>query len=288
MNAKEARAKMGAPEQDPMDALFTRLWFCGVKARSGLDSTQALELLIEHPNRVKSADDIDRFSKYRSYELGLKVPKRIWGRAYSPDLAEAKFPGTAAVLDSPVKTLVKQQPCSLIWTDLHLRSRSTIVTGLLFDQAQLGKDGSPVMRPFDDHLSKQLGEIGSLDALTAAVLLMKRAELIASPELREHAWRAYARAVPRVAALPEVAPVAAEFFEVIDSVFKYWIYERFDTRLDFKVSVYETRKAFIGTDEEYFEVVILNVRGMLALKKLTSYIGLSGDRGNTVLSVDFG
>jgi len=287
VNAKKIHAKQGAPEQHPTDVLYTQLWFHGLKARSGLESTQALELVIEPP-LGEPADCIDRCSKYRSYEAGLRVPTRIRGKVYAPDLAEARFPGTAAVLDSPLKTLLKREPCSLGWIDEQLRAASTEVRALLFTEAPSNIGRSPGLQFFDEQRSQALGSLGTFGALTAAVLLMKRAELIASPELRENAWRAYVRAVPKVSALPMVVPVAEDFFNAIDKVFKHWVYTRPDDRMDFQVLVYATRKDFKGSDEEYIEAVAGNVRGMLVLRSMTRSLRMTGLNGESMLGVDFG
>lgn len=285
-NSKRAAGKRGAPRRNPVDTLFTRVWFGLVLSRSGRKTAPELEQLVEPAAPAGPYADPNPRRKYHAYEVGSRVPRRRDDRIYSPDLTEAMFPGTSAVLNSPLKDLLKQKSSTLVGIDKALRTCPAEVAAVLFDQERKDSGRRPVMQPFDAERSKALGGVGSFAALTAAVLLMKRAELLASPELRLHAWRAYARLVMPVARLPEVAPVADELFDRIDRVFKYWVYERFDLRRDCRFSVYETRGTFDGTDDEYVELVEVRLRGMLALKSFTRSFAIFGASGRAVASID--
>lgn len=281
-----AAGDRGAPRRHPVDALFAKLWFWLVLSRSGKKTAPELERLVEPGVPAGPDADPNPPRKYHAYEVGLRVPRRKDDKVYSPDLTEAMFPGTSAVLDSPLKDLLKQKTSTLAQNEVALRSCPAEVAAVLFDRKRKDRGRQPVMLPFDAERSKALGGLESFAALTAAVLLMKRAELLASPELRLHAWRAYARLVMSVSKLPEVAPVAGELFDSIDRVFKYWVYERFDLRRDCKFSVYETRGTFDGSDDEYLEHVEARLRGMLALKSFTGNFAVFGASGRTVVSID--
>lgn len=224
--------RRGRPNRHPMDVLFTRLWFFVVKARSGLPSAYAIELELERHLVRQSADGQWRPRKWDAYEAGRRVPSRWRNRTGSIEIAEERFPGTARYLESPLRTLLRKPAVTLRWVDDQLLALPAVLVNLLFEDQPAASTLAPRLRDFDRVRARQLAALGGFDGLVAAVLLMKRAELVPSPDTRGMAWEAYLQARARVRTWPEVAPVAAELFQAIEASFPYWLYPRADEDVD--------------------------------------------------------
>lgn len=222
----------GRPKRHPIDVLFTQIWFYVVKARSGLPSAYAIELDLEPHIVRRGADRLRRPRKWDGYEAGRRVASRRPGRVGSIEVAESRFPGTARFLESPLRTLLRKSAVSLRWIDDQLLALPETLVDLLFEPRPASSTLARQLRPFNGVLAWELSVLGGFDGLVASVLLMKRAELIPSPEMRGFAWAAYLKAQPSVLASPEVAPMAAELFLAIDANFPRWLYLRPDQRAE--------------------------------------------------------
>jgi hypothetical protein len=232
----------GRPKRHPIDSLRTRVWLAAVKARSGLPSTYAIELALQPELVRRHHDGLQRPRKWDAYEAGRRVPRRMAGKPYAVDLAESRFPGTAAYFDSPLWPILRGERTDTRTIERQLASLDRSVTQVLFERDVVpGQKPAPTRR-FNLDAACWLGALGSFDALVAAVLLMTKAELIASPDLRQFAMEAYLDMQPEVAVLPEVAPVADELFDAIDSTCKHWLYLRPDERQEMVVFSNEIRR----------------------------------------------
>jgi hypothetical protein len=192
-----------------------------VKVRSGVATPTAIELELER-HLVCQDDGMRRLSKWAGYAAGKRVPSLRDGAIHSVELAEAKYPGTAAYFNSPLKTLLRDQGVDLHWVDDHLRRLSPRVTRLLFGSTTKSSSTHTYMETLRSQLGFKLATNPGLDSLEAVTLLMKRAELLAAPYLRRFAWATYVCMQSRLERLAEIAPVAADLFDAVDRSFKYW------------------------------------------------------------------
>lgn len=224
--------RRGRPPRHPIDVLFAQLWFFVVKARSGLPSAYAMELSIEPHLTRRGADGLKRPRKWDGYEAGRRVPERKPGKIGSIEWAEDRFPGTAKYLESPLRILLREEEVTLRWIDNQLRTLPSNIVELLFEPQPASSGLTSALQAFDLPRAQQLAMGGSFDALVATTLLMKRAELIQSPELRRLAWVTYLLTQSSVAALPGVSEIATELFMEIDIKFPQWLYPRPDHRVE--------------------------------------------------------
>lgn len=218
----------GRPKRHPVDVLFTRLWVSAVKVHSGL-SPHAIEQELEARPMGQGSDGVKRSRKWHLYESGERVPQRQPDQPCSVDLAEARYPGTAAYFDAPMKALLRRDEVDAQWVDEAMASLAPEVASLLFEPVR-SSTGHLRSRAFDRACANRLVEVAGFDGLQATTLLMTKAQLIASPELRDLAWQAYVCMQPAVAELPIVAPLADELFMLIDTTLKRWVYLRPDRR----------------------------------------------------------
>lgn len=219
----------GRPKRDPVDALFTRLWISAIKVKSGLQAPHAIEGRLEPDLLRRGADGVERSRKWHFYDAGERVPQRKDGVIGPLELAEKHYPGTAAYFDAPLKSILRGDVVDIRWVDDALASLTSEVSSLLVAPAR-SATGWWRTRTFDEECANRLVGIAGFDGLQAACLLMAKAQLIASPELRDLAWRAYIFMQPSVLSLPVVAPLADELFLLIDSTLKRWLYLRPDRR----------------------------------------------------------
>lgn len=150
------------------------------------------------------------------------------------DLAEQACPGTARYFSSALKTLLRGDTVSGDWIDDQLLALPAPIVELLVLPLPEPLTSLPMLllHPFDDQRARQIAAVGGLHALEAAVLLMKRGELVSTPELRRLAREAYIRTQPSVRADPVLSSVADELFRRIDEAFPRWLHLRPDLRLE--------------------------------------------------------
>lgn len=219
----------GRPKRHPVDVLFTRLWVSAVKEHSGLAAPHAIEQMLE-PHLVRvGGDGVKRSRKWHLYESGARVPQRQGEHPSSVDLADARYPGTAAYFEAPIRALLRGDSVDAQWVEDKLAGLTPAVASLLFEPT-LSRTGRRITRAFDEECAERLVELAGFDALQAAALLMTKAQQIASPLLRDLAWQAYVALQPAVAAMPAIAPLADELFMLIDTNFKRWLFLRPDQR----------------------------------------------------------
>ncbi len=228
MPAASTSRRRGRPPRNPVDLLFTGLWFSATKARSGLPSAYAIELSLESGRVRRVTAGVIRPRKWDTYAASERVPSRN-----SLTLAEARYPGTARIFDSPVRKLLRGDPVRIDWIYGQLLSLPQEFVELLFLPAindfpasLLGRE----LREFNPQQSIGLARLGGLHALEAAVLLMKLGELMPSPDLRRLARESYIRSQPSMRVEFGAAPALEELFDFIDTTFPLWLYRRPDLR----------------------------------------------------------
>lgn len=234
MVAPKLPSKRGRPKRHEVDALFTRLWFDVVKAKSGLPSAYALELTLEPHLVRRGPDGLIRPCKWDAYEDGRRVPTGKAGEVNPVDLAEARYRGTAKFFNSPLRALLRDGDVTMDWILTQLQGLPPKLRKLLFEP-KVARGLAPKLKSFDRGLAQQLASTGGFDALVASVLLMRRAELIPSAELRRLAWLAYMATQQSVREKPALARVAEDLFGAIDVRFPNWLYVSHDKRTNLMV-----------------------------------------------------
>jgi hypothetical protein len=214
----------------PVDVLRTRLWFHVVKLCSGLPSAYAVELALEPELVQLRIGGVVRPRKWDSYASGARVPRRIKGKRYAVELAEARFPGAAQYFDSPIWPVLRGEAVTQAWVDRQLRAMSPAILDILLQQHPIIGDWQ--FGEFDEDRARRLAELGSFEALTAAVLLTTKSERIASARLRELALLTYRHLQPAITRLADTAPFADELFWAIDTVCKHWVFPTPQSRLE--------------------------------------------------------
>jgi len=218
------------------------VWFHAVRLRSGLPSPYAIEMALE-PGRFRDvADGVRRTSTWDGYAKGTRVPRRLPGRRYAVELAEAAYPGTASYFDSPVWRVVKRELRDIGEVNDLICGLQAEVRDILVQEIVRWERPERVFVDFDDDAVARLAAIGTFDALAAALLLVTKSELIGFPPLREAALDCYFRMQPALAALPELEPFAEELFLLVDTTCKHWIFPTTQSRLEAVIFSRELRK----------------------------------------------
>ncbi|BDU58535.1 hypothetical protein LMORI2_15170 [Limnohabitans sp. MORI2] len=236
------KSKRGRPKRDSIDVLRTKVWFHAVKAMSGLPSACAIESKLEPDLLHDDEDGLVRSSKWISYQMGARVPRRIKDKSYAVDVAEVTFPGTADYFNSPLWDVLRGVEVDEKWINNKLGGLGSAVTNVLLESSNNEDrriDSRQNHRRFNEDLLKELIEIRSFQALSALVLLAKKSELIRSQEMRSLLISAYIRCQSWAKKLPGISPVEVDFFFVVDRQFNYWIHTSPDTKLDIYISTFD-------------------------------------------------
>jgi hypothetical protein len=236
------KSTRGRPKRNSIDVLRTKVWFHAVKAMSGLPSACAIESKLEPDLLHDDEDGLVRSSKWISYQMGTRVPRRIKGKSYAVDVAEVTFPGTAVYFDSPLWDVLRGVDVDEKWINHKLGVLGPAVANVLMESSS-DRDGRIASRQnqrrFNEDLLKELIEIRSFQALTALVLLAKKSELIRSQEMRSLLISAYIRCQSWAKHLPEIVPVEIDFFFLVDRQFNYWMHPAPDKKLDVYISTFD-------------------------------------------------
>jgi len=228
-------SKPGRPKRNPIDVLRTKVWFYAVKARSGLASAYALELTLEPEIVRQKVAGVLRPRKWDGYQSGLRVPQKIAGKPDSVGIAEQRYPGTASYFQSPLWAVLRGDKVDQLWINDQLKNMDPEILAILAasePQVLHHEPNTEHLKPFNLSTAYRLAEVGTFSALAALILLVKKSELIASPDLREMVLRGYHHCQIRLKDLPELAPVALELFHTIDLKCKFWVFPTPEWRMD--------------------------------------------------------
>ena len=176
-----APAKRGRPPRDPVDVLRTKVWFASLKAISRLPSAYAIETAVCFPNSRGRPGSGPRPRKFAAYAKGQCVPQRKGDGSGIVDLAEAHFPGSAAVFDSPVWHLLNGELVDRAWIYSALRSLPFVSRTLVGSRGEL-------MHPsqYFEGLAGLLSDHpASMQTLAVTMLFWRLAETIADKELQK-------------------------------------------------------------------------------------------------------
>lgn len=227
--------RRGRPARHPVEALRTRMWFHVVKMRAGLNSAYALELLFDGDMVRREQGQIQRPRKWDAYEKGIKSPTGVRGKRHAVDMAEERFPGTAAWFHHPIWQAISAAHMTMQEVDEGLVALGIEVVELLYHRPEFHEGKRLQQRQLDEPHLRCLGQHGTVDALAAAVLLVRQSDLIGSPELREWALACYGELQPQVAVLPEVEPFFPELYTAIDKACPHWVFAAPNQRLSMTV-----------------------------------------------------
>ena len=166
------------------------------------------------------SDDSARPRKFAAYANGQRVPQREGGKPGIVDLAEARFPGSAAAFDCPLWDLLGRKSVDHGW--IH-----DALGRLLFTSewpARVG-GGPRCPRQFCDSPEGVLSDfLAHLEKLTIDLLLWRISETIGSIELQHQAIDSYLIQQPKLEALPELAgDLASELFHAVDTIFPHGV-----------------------------------------------------------------
>ena len=223
--------RRGRPARHPVEALRTRLWFHVVKMRSGLNSAYALERFFDGDLIKREQGQIHRPRKWDAYEKGAKSPAGMQGKRNAVEMAEERFPGTAAWFHHPIWQAITAAHMTQEDVDAGMLALGIEVVELLYHRPELHEGRRLQQRQLDEPHLRCLGQHGTFDALAAAVLLVRQSDLIGSPELREWALACYGQLQPQVAVLPEVEPFFADLYSAIDKACPHWVFAAPNQRL---------------------------------------------------------
>jgi hypothetical protein len=243
--ASPAKRKPGRAPRHPVDVLRTKLWFSAVLQISGLPSAYAVELHLD-PGRDPL---VDKPRKWEEYRNGERVPTRMVGKVYAVDSAEEAFRGTAKYFESPLWKALKGEALSIGEVDAQLERLGSAITVILFELRRAERGTFFQLKNFGLSEARVLARLGTFEALVAAVLLMLKGQLIASPDLRDMALRAYVDMQDALMSSPDVRDHADELFSFIDSTFRHWVYPSNQSRVEAVIFSRDIRDAMSAEGE---------------------------------------
>jgi hypothetical protein len=245
MSTETARRRGRAP-RTPQAALRTKVWMAAVLAAAAKTAGQVEEQFDPQFVRREGGRTV-RPRKWDRYAAGKHDPSDELPTD-PVAVAEAAWPGTAAWYRSPLWRALDPSPTSEQEVS-DLLGQLDSLKGVLFRPSRWNP-GVAVPAPIDEELVSLLASHGGLDALAAATLLARKAELIHSPELRDIALAVYRELQVPLLSTPPLSIHGPELFRFIDLTFKEWVYPDPGRRLQVVIFSDEVRKAVEDLDRE--------------------------------------
>ncbi len=216
----------GRPKKSPIAMLKTQVWFQAVSLISGKSAYQLEKYF--HPEQVRRGESwVIRPRRWDRYRNGVMEPKDVTGGLI--DQVEAVAPSSAYWFRMPLWTAIEIAPLTQEQIDAQLLTLESDVLAVLFMPENNVKQKR---QPFGDKESQQLIELGSLDALAAAILLVRESETLRSSELRTLALETY-RALQRpIAECPPLQTLYGKLFNYLDSAFPDELFIHKNKRMD--------------------------------------------------------
>lgn len=238
MASKEPKA--GRPARKDIERIRTRVWVHNLMAVSGMATGYALECALQPELVKRGADGIKRPKKWDGYVKGTRSPLGRADKIPGTEIAEARFPGTRCVFDSPAWVYLSGAELDGRAADAAIGELGPDIVDIVLGPAA-GRGGLPP--EFTLERAARLANVATVGALLAVVLLVAKSAAIASTDLREKALKAYSLLQALLRLQPHVRDVASELFLAVDLRCKHWVHANNQTRLDIVIFSDEVRAA---------------------------------------------
>lgn len=221
-----AGPRRGRPARHPIDALRTQFWF-NLVSQFAKKTAYQLEKEFQPENFRRDEAWLVRSRRWDRYREGKMVPKDEL-----IDRVEGAYPGFADWFRAPFWEAFKAGALSQEEVNRLLLTLEPEpgIPGILFKPA----DGRPirVRVPMTDAVADQLVADGSLQAMAAAILLVRESEAIASEPLRSLAIDVYFRLTYEVSQnYPPLREIYPLLFDYLDSQCMSWTFPHANQRL---------------------------------------------------------
>lgn len=223
MPPSPAGPRRGRPPKSPVDLFRTQVWFNAVALIAG-KTAYALELEFHPASVSRSATGIRRPRLWDRYKSG----KVVVGAALVARV-EAVYPGSADWFHAPLWQAFKRRARTQDEINAELLQLGEAVTELMFKPEPPA--GRRDRQPFNEEAAQALADLGTLEALAAAMLLVQEAEAIASEPLRRLALSVYRQLMIAIKDYPPLREIYPILFDLLDDTFPEWIYPEMNLRM---------------------------------------------------------
>lgn len=216
--------RRGRPARHPIDTLRTQFWF-NLVSQCAQKSAYHLEKEFHPENFRRNEAWLVRSRRWDRYREGKMVPKDEL-----IDRVEGVYPGVADWFRAPFWEAFKVGTLSQDEVSRRLLTLEPGIPDILFKSA----DGRPTRErvPVTDAVADQLVADGSLQAMAAAILLVRESEAIASEPLRSLAIEVYFRLTYEVSQnYPPLREIYPLLFDYLDCQCMSWTFPHANQRL---------------------------------------------------------
>lgn len=210
-------SKRGRPKKSPVDSLRVRAWFEAVRSISGLPTAYAVEKSLHPESFHRERGWVSRPMRWDRYKAGDVVPEQELV-AY----AETVYPGAAEWLHHPLWKALLPHPRTQAEINDEMRTLGGVINFSMFrpqpDYSQ------PERFPYTEQMVGMLSQLGTIDALAAAILLVHESATISSQPLHILALQTYRELQPAIAAHPFLHRLHPDLFSYIDLQYPEWVF----------------------------------------------------------------
>jgi hypothetical protein len=207
----DSRKSLRPRRKDITGALKTVFWAFSLQARTGLMTPYALERFFE-PDAFGETTDGDRFhyNKWPGYFAGRHEPVKVLAAV------EAKCPGANGCLSSPLWAALTDRPLTRLQLEALILPLEPGVQSLVRRRGPWPHPAHPQGSRFEHRLAEALERRASLDALAAAVILLRIAHAEGATALAFQWGRHVLRIMVMLSELLHEGGVARALLELIE------------------------------------------------------------------------
>lgn len=231
------KKRAGRPKLDPAYRLRTRAWFNAVSQASGMNDC---EMEVYFGNSKYTA--LNRPGLWGKYKKGTICPKSnpdINGRPSIVERAEEAFPGTAQWLKMPFWDVLSRRRMEMSEIkQIYFKLPGEIFEKIVVDELDEEFYDATFWRLPTDWMAlfSELSEIGTLDAATAILALIKECETAQRQEEHKIGLTFWGKIALKLHQYPPLAPLVIDINSIIGKYYiatyyptSYGEYEELDT-----------------------------------------------------------
>lgn len=217
----------GRPQTEKVYRFRTRAWFIAVSRASGMNAS-ALEILFADPEKQMNYRLGNRPGLWNKYQKGIISPKVQKNKKGAPlqlvDRVEKKFPGTKQWFTMPFWCLLSFDPLDMPALKTIFLHLSPEVRGLIVIGKYNPKNKFWRLQKNPAELYQELVALGTVDAATAILALIKEAETTQNQTQHQLGLRAWAHCAKKLTDNPILGPLLSDINRYMEKRFTDTVY----------------------------------------------------------------
>lgn len=238
----------GRPKIEEVYKFRTRAWFIAVSRASGMNAS-TLEVLFADPEKQMNYKLGNRPGLWNKYQKGIISPKVQKDKKREPlqlvDRVEKRFPGTKQWFTMPFWCLLSFDPLDMPALKTIFLNFSPEVRELIVIEKYNQKNSFWRLQKDPAELYQELVAVGTVEAATAILALIKEAETTQNQTQHKLGLRAWVHCVQKLTGNPILGPLLSDINKHIEKRFTDTVYfSTGETQEKYRMGTAEVQSVF--------------------------------------------